>query len=76
MNEVLESTKVEYDPSKTYTWDPTVEFTLKGPEFGFMINALTDKKQELLKQLQIISLLEAKLKEAVENGDAVAREDS
>lgn len=65
----LETSK--YDPSKAYRWNPEDTFTLTGQEFGFTYQVLNAKKMELLQQLEIIGILENKLKEAVESGVAV-----
>ena len=61
----------KYDPSKAYRWNPEDTFTLTGQEFGFTYQVLNAKKMELLQQLEIIGILENKLKEAVESGVAV-----
>lgn len=59
-----------YDPTKTYKWEPNAEFTLNGQEYGFIYNSLLSKKRELLRDLDILNVLESKLRTAVENGSA------
>ena len=61
---------ITYDPTKTYRWDASTEFTLSGQEFGFIYNSLLTKKRELLRDLDILNVMEAKLRAAVEAGDA------
>jgi hypothetical protein len=69
MSEVQE-TKITYDPSKPYKWEPTDEFKLSGTEFAFTYNVLMVEKQKLLRQLELINLFESKLRNAVETGVA------
>ncbi len=61
---------ITYDPTKTYRWDVDTQFPLSGQEFGFMYNSLLAKKKELLRDLDILNVLESKLKAAVEAGQA------
>lgn len=70
-----ETQKVEYDPSKPYRWDAEESFPLNGREFGFFFNTLITKKMELLKELEMINILEAKLRQAVEEGKATEKEE-
>lgn len=63
-----------YDPTKPYKWEPTDEFVFSGQEFGYMYNSLMVKKAELIQQLDMLTLLEAKLKKAVEDGVATEQE--
>jgi hypothetical protein len=61
---------VKYDPAKTYRWETDTVFSLSGQEFGFIFNSLLTKRKELLRELDILNVLEAKLKDAVESGAA------
>lgn len=68
---VTKQEKFEFNPNVNYSWNPDTEFTLVGNEFGFILNTLLAKEEELRKELQIIAILKDKLKDAVERGEAV-----
>lgn len=60
----------EFDPSKRYRWTPEDKFEMSGVEFAILLNYVMSKRQQLLQDLEATSLLEQKLKEAVEAGKA------
>ncbi len=62
--------ETKYDPTKNYKWDMDAKFTLDGQEFGMLFNMLLKKRRELLKELDMINLLQSKLQEAVDAGVA------
>lgn len=70
MDTTTEVAKATYDPTKTYKWEEFTPFILSGKEYGFIYNTLLGKKTELLKQLEILNVLEAKLRASVEAGEA------
>lgn len=59
-----------YDSTKSYQWQPDTQFPLTGTEFGFLYNVLKEKRAELERSLEMIHVMESKLKEAVELGTA------
>lgn len=70
------SKKINYDPSKRYTWTPTTEFTLTGEQFGLILNSLrgiisTPEAARVLLAAQANDSLEAVLARAVEFGAVV-----
>lgn len=60
----------EYNPQKSYGWEVETPFVLTGAEFGMIYNTLLKKKSELLMQLDVLNVLEGKLRLAVETGAA------
>lgn len=65
--------KKHYDPSKTYIWDPNTMFTIRGAEFGLILNSLrniitTPEAQRILIASKAHNALEESLKAAVEAG--------
>lgn len=62
--------QIIYDPTKSYKWEKDAEFSFTGLEYGFIFNSLMSKRKELLAQLDVLNILEAKLKKAVESGTA------
>lgn len=68
--EVVEMPKPKYDATKAYRWDSDYGFMLSGTEFGFIYNSLGKEKADLIKKLQMLDILEQKLRLAVEEGDA------
>lgn len=60
----------KYDPTKNYKWDLDAKFTLDGQEFGFIFNMLLKKRKELMKELDMLNILQSKLQEAVDSGIA------
>lgn len=69
----VEQAKVvpEYVQNKKYKWEPENIFSLTGIEFAKLINQSLNRKQELLLELEVLNILESKLKEAVSKGIAV-----
>jgi hypothetical protein len=67
----MEDNKIIYDAKKNYRWTPEDQFSFSGTEYGFMFNTLMSKKRELMAQLEMLTLMESKLKQAVEAGIAV-----
>jgi len=70
------SEKINYDPSKRYTWTPATEFTLTGEQFGLILNSLrgvisTPEAARILLAAQANDSLEAVLARAVESGAVV-----
>ena len=65
-----------YDPSKKYTWKDENTFTLKGGEFGLILNTLrnilaTDEAAKFMLAQQANTILEAQLSAAVSAGTVV-----
>lgn len=60
--------KVVYDPKQAYKWEPDDEFVFTGQEFGYIYNSLMKDKAELLRKLEVLKVLEAKLIHYVETG--------
>jgi hypothetical protein len=58
----------QYNPKKLYRWSPEDVFPVKGTEFGILFNTLLKEKAELISKLELINMMETKLKEAVESG--------
>lgn len=66
-----EAVKTVFNPEKRYKWTPEDKFELSGVEFALMLNQVLERKQKLLQELEITSILENKLKIAVETGVAI-----
>lgn len=64
----MEQTK--YDPTKNYKWDMDTKFELDGQEFGFIFNMLLKKRKEIMKELDMINIMQSKLQAAVDAGIA------
>jgi hypothetical protein len=65
--------KLEFNPSKKYTWSKDAEFVLSGGEFGLILNALrsvvgTQEAQALFIANEAVGALEDVLGVAVESG--------
>lgn len=65
--------EIKFDPNKKYVWNPETEFTLKGGEFGAVLNTLraflsTPDAQRVMMANQTHDLIEAILGKAVESG--------
>ena len=65
--------EIKFDPNKKYVWNPETEFTLKGGEFGAVLNTLraflsTPEAQRVMMANQTHDLIEAILGKAVESG--------
>lgn len=65
--------EIKYDPNKKYVWTPETEFTLKGGEFGAVLNTLrailsTQEAQRVLMANQTNDIIESVLARAVESG--------
>lgn len=65
--------ETKYDPNKKYVWTPETEFTLKGGEFGAVLNTLrailsTQEAQRVLMANQTNDIIESVLARAVEAG--------
>jgi hypothetical protein len=64
---------IKYDPNKKYVWTPETEFTLKGGEFGAVLNTMrailsSPEAQRVLMANQTNDIVESVLSKAVENG--------
>ncbi len=69
----MEKEKTIYNPAKKYTWKPEDEFTLKGEEFGLILNALratlnTPEAAKILLASRANDTIENIIANAVENG--------
>ncbi len=67
------SEKINYDPSKRYTWTPQDQFTLTGEQFGLILNSLrgvisTQEAARILLAAEANNALEQVLANAVESG--------
>lgn len=71
---VEQPTPTSYDPRKNYKWSQEHQFKLDGIGFAVLINQALIRKQEILKELEAIAVLESLLKDAVEKGDIVEAE--
>ena len=65
-----------YDPAKKYTWKDENTFTLKGGEFGLILNTLrnilaTEEAAKFLLAQQANKVLESQLADAVAAGTVV-----
>lgn len=70
---MAEETKITYDPNKKYVWTPETEFTLRGGEFGAVLNTLrtvlsTQEAARILMANQTNTIVEDILARAVEAG--------
>lgn len=72
----MDNKTTQYDPTKSYIWQPEDEFNFTGGEFGFLFNSLLKEESEILRKLEMINLMKLKLKEAVERGVAIERQPS
>ena len=57
--------KVAYDPTKGYDWKPEDIFTLTGQEFGMTLQYLNKRRESVLRELEIITIFQKKLEDAV-----------
>jgi hypothetical protein len=69
-----------YNPSKKYTWGPEDQFSLKGDEFGLILNSLravlgTPEASRIMLAHQANDIIENMVKRAVEAGVAVEIKD-
>jgi hypothetical protein len=69
-----------YNPSKKYTWGPEDQFSLKGDEFGLILNSLravlgTPEASRIMLAHQANEIIENMVKRAVEAGVAVEIKD-
>ena len=66
----------KYDPSKTYSWQPTDKFELTGEQFGLILNTLrgiinTPEAQNILMANRANEEIEKIVATAVEDGKMV-----
>jgi hypothetical protein len=73
----VKTEQLEYNPAKPYKWEPEDTFTFNGIEFGMLFNVILAKKAEVMGQMGLIEIMEAKITEAVKAGVAkeVVQED-
>jgi hypothetical protein len=69
-----------YNPNKKYTWGPEDQFSLKGDEFGLILNSLrgvlgTPEASRIMLAHQANEIIENMVKRAVEAGVAVEIKD-
>lgn len=69
---------IVFDPQKNYSWQKETEFKLSGTEFSLMFNNLNKfltsdaiSPKGIMALLDVGLILQAKLKDAVEQGQAV-----
>jgi len=66
----------KFDPSKNYSWEKDTQFTLSGTEFALIFNHLNQFMkapitiESSFKLLDISMVLQQKLAQAVESGEA------
>jgi hypothetical protein len=65
----------KFDPSKQYKWSPDTKFILAASEYGMILNGFrailnTTEAKNILMVLKASEILEEKLKQAVETGQA------
>lgn len=73
---VKEPVKPIYEPGKSYQWKSGDTFPISGMEFEYIFKALSDilnsaEGIRILKLLEMHRIMEAKLREGVENGSIV-----
>lgn len=64
-----------YDPQKKYTWGPEDQFSLKGDEFGLILNSLravlgTPEASRIMLAHQANNIIEQMVERAVQAGVA------
>lgn len=70
----------QLDPQKSYEWKKETEFKLSGEEFALMYNNVNSFLQSalspatMLKLVDVSIILQKKLADAVQNGEAVEKE--
>ena len=65
-----------YDPQKKYTWGPDDQFSLKGDEFGLILNSLravlgTPEASRVMLAHQANEIIEKMVERAVNDGVAI-----